>query len=186
MKGKEVEMLCAGKIGVMPTDTIYGIVGAAFNEDTVKKVYSLRRRDPKKPMVVLIAAPEEVRRFGVRFDARTKKILKKVWPGKVSVILSCRSRKFSYLHRGTRTLAFRMPKPARLRALLKKTGPLVAPSANFEGEPPAKTARQAKKYFGSRVAFYLDAGPRTGKPSTLVQIKKGKLRVLREGALKIR
>ncbi len=182
---KNAEILLAGGVGVMPTDTLYGIVGTALKINTVKRIYALRRRDPKKPMIVLIAAPEEVRRFGIRLDARTKKILRKLWPGKVSVILPCRSKKFFYLHRGTRTIAFRVPKLAWLRALLKKTGPLVAPSANWEGRPSAKTVREARKYFGSHVAFYLDAGRRAGKPSTLVQIKNGKMAVLREGAVKI-
>ena len=95
-------------------------------------------------------------------------------------------KKFKHLHRGTGTLAFRVPKPAWLRKLLQETGPLIAPSANFEGEPPALTIRAAKKYFGENVDFYADAGRLASKPSTLIKVEKGNVIVLREGAVKSR
>lgn len=132
-------------------------------------------------MIVLIADPNDVRRFGVTPDRRTISILRRVWPGKVSVILRAVRdlKKFSYLHRGTKTLAFRVPKPKWLRKLLLETGPLVAPSANIEGKPPARTIREAKKYFGKKVDLYKDGGRIEAKPSTLIEIKKGRLAVLR-------
>jgi L-threonylcarbamoyladenylate synthase len=70
--------------------------------------------------------------------------------------------------------------------LLQRTGPLIAPSANFEGEPPASTIRAAKKYFGKKVDFYADAGRLVSRPSTLIKMEKGWLIVLREGAVKIK
>src|SRR5204863_149383 len=66
--------------------------------------------------------------------------------------------KFEYLHRGTNTLALRLPKDESLQNLLKKTGPLIAPSANVEGLPPAKNITDAKKYFGDGVDLYIDGG----------------------------
>ncbi len=178
--------LMNGGIGVLPTDTIYGLVGSALRPRTVARIYRLRKRNLKKPAIILVASPEDVRRFGARLDARAKRILDEVWPGKVSVILPCRSRTFAYLHRGTRTLAFRLPRPAWLRTLLARTGPLIAPSANVEGRPPARTVREAKKYFGRQADFYLDRGRLAGKPSTLVAIKNGGAAVLREGAVGLR
>lgn len=178
-------MLAAGGVGVLPTDTIYGIVGSALVPDTVERIYRLRRRNKKKPMIVLIQSLVELGRFGVSLTAKERAIARRLWPGKVSIILPCRSAKFAYLHRGTRTLAFRMPEPHWLRAMLRATGPLVAPSANFEGEPPAKTIAEAKRYFGSRVEFYGDAGKMVSAPSTLVAFKDGVVKVLRQGVVKI-
>ncbi len=180
-----IPTLQRGGIGVLPTDTLYGIVGSAYHPETVKRIYALRRRNPQKPMIVLIGKPSDAERFGVLLDADVKKFLKRVWPGPVSVILPQDPRrkelikKFRYLHRGTKTLAFRLPAPRWLRALLKKTGPLVAPSANFEGLPPAKTMREAKKYFHARVDFYADAGRRDQKPSSLIAVKGRRISVLR-------
>ncbi len=185
------EMLMAGGVGVMPTDTLYGIVGSALRSRTVARIYRLRRRSPKKPMIILIGDVRDVSRFGVHLDRATSKLLKKVWPGKVSVVLPIAEgrasvlKKFKYLHRGGGSLAFRLPRPAWLRAMLQKTGPLVAPSANFEGALPAKTIAAAKKYFGDRADFYIDAGRLNAKPSTLIEIKHGAANILRRGAGKI-
>jgi len=184
-----VEILRRGGIGVLPTDTIYGVVGSALRPKTVERIYRLRRRNQKKPLLVLISSKFDVRKFGVRLDRRTSNILNKLWPGKVTVILPTSSKleakSLWYLHRGTYTVAFRLPATSSLRTLLKKTGPLVAPSANREGKPPARTVAQAKKYFGSRVDFY--TGGRCGKlPSTLIRIERGRPVVLRQGAVRVK
>ena len=155
---------------MLPTDTIYGIVGSALKPTTVERIYQLRKRNPKKPMIILVSSITDLKRFGVNLDSKTKKILKRFWPGKVSIILPCPSKKFVYLHRGTKTLAFRLPAKKSLCALLRKTGPLVAPSANIEGKRSARTIAEAKHYFGSRVDFYLDIGRLAGKPSKLVNL----------------
>lgn len=182
--GKKVEISLKNKgICVLSTDTIYGIVGSALDKKSVERIYRLRKRSPVKPMIILIGSLRDLHMFGATPSAATQKYLREVWPGKVSVILEIvnhRSRtKFKYLHRGMNALAFRLPKPLWLRQLLGKTGPLVAPSANWEGKPPAKTIREAKKYFGGNVDFYLDAGRVDSRPSKLIKIENGKIIVLR-------
>ena len=180
-------LLARGAVGVLPTDTIYGIVGSALRKDTVERIYRLRKRDHEKPMIILVSSARDLRLFGIKTFPRMTKVLRKVWPGKVSVILPCPSKKFFYLHRGTKTLAFRVPASAFLRTLLAKTGPLVAPSANFEGEPPARTIAEAKRYFGDHVEFYGAAAEHVAsKPSTLIAIdKEGIVTVLRQGAVRV-
>lgn len=177
------EILLKGGIGVMPTDTIYGIVGSALSRKTVERIYRLRRRRPDKPMIVLIGSQNDVQKFGVIMDRRMPDIVSGMWPGKVSIIMpvgKAKRVKFGYLHRGTNSLAFRLPAKKSLQTLLKKTGPLVAPSANFEGAPFAKTVAEAKKYFGNNIDFYRNGGTMTGKPSKLVKIKNGKVLILRK------
>lgn len=183
-------ILAAGGVGVLPTDTIYGIVGSTLNKKTVERIYRLRERSAKKPMIILISSLADLKLFGIALNKKEHALVRRVWPGKVSVVMpvarGAAARKFAYLHRGTKSLAFRMPEPAWLRALLKKTGPLVAPSANLEGQPPAKTIGDAKKYFGANVEFYGNAGRRVSKPSTIVALKDGAIVVLRKGAVKIK
>jgi L-threonylcarbamoyladenylate synthase len=112
-------------------------------------------------------------------------ILKKVWPGKVSVILPCINNEFKYLHRGSKSLAFRLPNKKSLIEILKKTGPLVAPSANPQGLEPAKNIKEAKDYFNNKVDFYMAGGTLKSKPSTILKINKsGEVEVLR-GILKL-
>jgi L-threonylcarbamoyladenylate synthase len=174
-----------GKIGVIPTDTIYGVAASAFSKKAVARAYKILKRNPKKPFIVLVGSIEDLDLFGIILDSTTKNILKKLWPGKVSVVLPNENRKFEYLHRGRKTLAFRLPKKKSLINLLKKTGPLISTSANPEGLKPAETITQAKKHFGDKIDFYVDGGKMKSLPSTLVEIKKGKIRVLRKGAAKI-
>lgn len=180
-----IEILKKGGIGVMATDTIYGVLGSALNKETVERIYKLRERNPHKPMIILIGQIKNLGLFGIEIDKKTQEILRKFWPGKVSVILPCPGEKFAYLHRGTNSLAFRLPAKPDLVKILEKTGPLVAPSANPEGLAPAKTIVEAKKYFGKKVDFYLTEGELDSPPSTLIAIENGKVIVKREGAVKI-
>ncbi len=180
MSKPEKILLNAG-VGVMPTDTIYGLVGSALSKKAVQRIYKIRKRNPKKPMIILTGSLRDLKLFDIKLDVREQKILSKIWPGKISVILPCSVKKFSYLHRGTKTLAFRLPATKKLRDFLKKTGPLIAPSANPEGLTPAFTIKEAKRYFGDRVDFYIDAGKMKSLPSTLIAIKNGRAIIKRKG-----
>jgi L-threonylcarbamoyladenylate synthase len=181
--GKAVDILKDGGVAVIPTDTIYGIVGSALKSATVARIYKLRKRNLKKPFIVLIPSLQGLAQFGVRMGAMRRpllRFLRGVWPGRVSVALPVKGGKFGYLHRGTEYIAFRVPAKKMLRELLMKTGPLVAPSANLEGKPPAGTVKEAQKYFGAKVDCYVDGGRIERKPSTLVKILEGKPVVIRK------
>lgn len=175
------EILKNNGVGILPTDTIYGLVGSALSKKAVKKIYEIRRRNLKKPMIILIGSIKDLRIFKIKLKRPTQKILQKIWPGKISVILPCLSKKFAYLHRGKKSLAFRLPKKSSLISLLKKTGPLVAPSANPEGEKPVQTISQAQKYFGDKIDFYVNSGPLKSKPSTLIAVKNNRVFIKRKG-----
>jgi L-threonylcarbamoyladenylate synthase len=213
---KAALLLKEGAIGVIPTDTIYGICTSAFNKKSVEKIYKLRKRNPNKPCIILISSFNDLKNFNVKLNSWQRKILKKLWPGKVSVVLwtqtiqtsrrlgrtkedfiapawtnqnkiSARSAfhsamsAYKYLHRGTNSLSFRFPKDKLILNILKISGPLIAPSANWEGYEPAKNIKEAKKYFKNKV-FYLDRGNLISKPSTLIDLKNNKIEIIRKGA----
>lgn len=181
-----VEILKQGGVGVLATDTLYGLVGRALNKKTVRRIYQIKGRQPKKPLIILISSLNDLNLFKIKISPTSRKALNKLWPGRVSIILDCPHKQFFYLHRGTNTLAFRLPQKASLIKILKKIGPLTAPSVNPEGLGPAKTIKEAKKYFGRQVDFYLDEGKIDSLPSTLLAIKNGKIEILRQGATKIK
>lgn len=173
-----------GKIGVIPTDTIYGIVTSAFDEKLVEKIYTLRKRATDKPLIILISSINDLEKFEVNLSDSQKDFLEKNWPNPLSVVLPVTSEKFIYLHRGTNSLAFRIPKDDELIELLKETGPLVAPSANIEGEKLSETIEEAKEYFGNFVDFYIDRGTIKSEPSTLIELKDdGSFNIIRQGSL---
>ncbi len=173
-------------IGVMPTDTLYGIVGQALSREAVERVYKVRKRSPDKPLIVLIGSPEDMELFGISSEKGPGRAAQRFWPGRVSVIVPCDKPELEYLHRGTKTLAFRLPEKKELIDILKETGPLVAPSANLEGEMPSLTIEEAKRYFGTSVDFYVDEGLVQSEPSSIVQITGHKILIIREGAEKIK
>jgi len=196
---KVIKKIKDGKIGIIPTDTIYGLVGSARIEETVERLYHVRMRNPRKPFIVLISSVDELQNFDIVLNNKTRNFLNNVWPGKVSVILPCPDDKFEYLHRGTQKLAFRVPShrtmgraspgngPGKkdLRELLYETGPIVAPSANPEGKSPAKTIEEARDYFGDDVDFYVDGGKLVVEPSTVVRIENGNIVIIRKGAARV-
>jgi L-threonylcarbamoyladenylate synthase len=186
---KTIDLIAAfigrGEIGVLPTDTVYGLVCSAMKKKSVEKIYKLRKRNLKKPMIILISSIADLKLFNIKIGSDEAKQLKKLWPGKVSVILKCVSKKLEYLHRGKGTLAFRLPENKSLVKILKKSGPIVAPSANLEGEKGAATISEAKKYFSNKIDFYVDVGKLRARPSTIVFLDKNKIKVFREGAQKV-
>lgn len=176
-----VHILKSGGVGVLPTDTQYGLVAQALNESAVEKVYELRKRSPSKPFIILISSIDDLKLFDINSDEKTMNFFKKIWPNPVSIILPVNSNKFAYLHRGTNSLAFRVPDNQELLNILSETGPLIAPSANIEGHPYAKTIDEAKNYFKNSVNFYEDKGLLESNPSTLIKIEDGNIEVLRQG-----
>jgi len=147
-------ILNEGGIGVVRTDTIYGIVAKADNEAAVDRVFSVKRRTPTKPPISLISSMSQL------FDTYEQPVLdrlKELWPGKNTVILPSTTAP-EWLMRGTNSVSYRLPNSPALLGLIEKTGPLVAPSANPEGEEPATSIAMAKEYFGDEVDFYVDGG----------------------------
>ena len=162
-----IKILKNGGVGVMPTDTIYGLVGQALNPAIIARIYKLKHRPTNKPCIILISNLADLKKFNFKPSFLTLKIIKQVWPGPVSIIF-------------TKTLACRLPTSPWLRKLLKQTGPLIATSVNPTGQSPAKNIIEAKKYFGQQVDFYLAGKSSTNKPSTLIKLKNGKVVVLRD------
>jgi L-threonylcarbamoyladenylate synthase len=177
-----VELLDAGKVGVMPSDTIYGVMCRAADEQAVKRLYALKKRE-KKPGTIIAASVDQLVELG--FKARYVKAVEQYWPNPLSVIIPT-GFDLQYLHQGKMSLAVRIPKDAALLNVLIQTGPLMTSSANTPGDPPANTIEEAKKYFGDRVDFYVDGGDLAGRPpSTVIRIIDDAIEVVRQGAVKI-
>jgi L-threonylcarbamoyladenylate synthase len=172
-------------IGILATDTLYGLVASALDRAGVEKIYELKKRQLDKPLIVLISSREQLANFDINVDAKLSAELDKYWPGPVSIALPLPNNpnirhRWEYLHRGTNSIAFRLPNKQELLDFLKSHGPLVAPSANPEGLPPAQTIAEAKNYFGNNLDFYIGGAKRlTGPASTLLYWDGEKMRQIR-------
>ena len=176
----EAKLIKKDGIGVFPTDTLYGVVGSAFSKTAVERIYTAKGRSKGKPFIILISSVSDIKKFGIILNKKQKELLSDVWPGPVSVILPCTSKKFEYLHRGKKSLAFRFPKKKKVIEFLKQTGPLVAPSANPQGMIPSHTVVEAKDYFGSDMDFYISGGMLDAKPSKIIFLTDKGIKILRD------
>lgn len=167
------ELLKEEEVGVIPTDTIYGISCVARSEEAVSRLYNLKKRKKNSPFIILISDLTNLTEFGVSVEPAVEETLMEFWPGPNSIILPCNEDNLEYLHCGTNSLAFRMPESennAALVNLLKETGPLVSTSANKSTYSPAVSIEEAVAYFGDDMDFYLDVGYLNKQPSSLLQI----------------
>ncbi len=170
-------------IGVIPTDTVYGVVARAGDKEAVNRLYALKKRDTKPGTLI---ANDISQLEGLGLKRRYLTAVEQFWPGAVSVVVPTSDPALEYLHRGKMSLAVRVPKHKELQALLKKTGPLLTSSANHPGKPVATTVAEAKQYFGDQVDFYADGGDLSRrKPSTVIRIVDDAIEVLRPGAVKL-
>jgi L-threonylcarbamoyladenylate synthase len=172
-----VQLIRDGKVGVIPTDTIHGISAKADDPALIEQIYRIKGRPHSKPFVILINDVRHLNQFGIKLSGAHLKALESVWPGPVSAILPCPGKEFEYLHRGRKSLAFRLPKLDWLRGLIAQTGPIIATSANLSGETTHSSIEKIKQQLPG-LDFYLE-GEVSGTPSKLVILQAdGSLKTL--------
>ena len=171
-----------GQVGVLPTDTIYGLVADASNQAACERLYKLKSRE-HKPGTIIAASIDQLVELGL--ERRYLKAVEQFWPGSVSVIIPADT-ELAYLHLDKVSLACRIPSDSVMSKLLYKSGPLLTTSANQPGHQPACNIKEAQAYFGENVNFYVDGGNfKDRPPSTIIRIVDDVVEVLREGAVNI-
>jgi L-threonylcarbamoyladenylate synthase len=167
-----IAALRAGRLIVIPTDTVYGLAGLLGQEE---QIYRAKDRDRGKPIPILAGDVAAVRRAASGLSAGEEQLAAAFWPGPLTLVLQT--------PRGPE--GFRVPAHELAMEVIRAAGGLLrVTSANCSGEPPALTAGAAVAALGTKVALALDAGPAPGgEPSTVARIEGRCLRILREGAL---
>lgn len=177
-----IRLLKNGAVGVIPTDTVYGLVCVAAHEGAVQRLYDLKHR-ARQPGTTIAASIEQLLSLG--FPLRSLRAVEHLWPNALSVEMPAGSVP-SYLSAGERTMAVRIPRDNAVLALLAQTGPLMTTSANHPAEPTATNIAGARCYFGERVDFYVDAGDLGVRPpSTIIRIVDDAIEIIRQGAVTI-
>lgn len=174
------EILTNGGVGILPTDTVYGLVCSALSEEAIIRLYSLKSRQ-RQPGTTVAASTEQLVNLG--FPEETINRVKHVWPNALSVEMSA-AHIPDYLKASQPVMAARIPNHPDLLKLLEVTGPLMTTSANTPDSPTSRTITEAVAYFGDDVDFYVDAGDLGERPpSTIVGYKGDELIVYRQGAV---
>ena len=177
-----VALIMKDAVGIVPTDTIFGLVARAESQTAAARLYDIKHREGK-PGTLVAANVEQLERLGI--DRQYLDRVGHLWPGPVSIVLPA-GQELAYLHQGLDSLAVRIPADPAMAALLTQTGPLLTSSANLPGEPQANTIQEAQAYFGDAVDFYVDGQP-AGTASTVVRLNPDNtLEVLRQGTVHIK
>lgn len=178
-----IDLLRNGAVGVMPTDTIYGIVARAQSQPATVRMYNLKPRE-KQPGTTISASIAQLENLG--FPLSSLVIAQKYWPAALSVEMSATNID-SYLSVGQPVMAARIPDYPELIQLLEQTGPLMTTSANPPGLSASTTLQMAKNYFGDQMDFYVEGGDLSERPpSTIIGINPDmSIVVYRQGAVDI-
>ena len=186
------DTLKRGGIVIIPTDTVYGFSGIvdlktyAARYETDSKIRAIKGRAETKPLIQLIAKPEDLRLY--TNDEIPDTLLSK-WPGALTIIVHVKEDTplAATAIPESRTVAFRCPGDAWLREIITSCGaPIFSTSINRSGQPVLDTTAAITSEFENEVDLIIDDGDKKGAlPSTLVTIENGEVKVLRQGAVEI-
>ena len=172
------DILLGGGLAVIKTDTIYGILARADSPEAMRRLYTVKHRNSLKSCIILTTPAQAIPGLN---DQQLADYLRLNQERPTSVVAPS-AQIFPHLPHQQGTLAFRaVPEDSGLAELIHQVGPLLAPSANPEGLPPATTIREAMDYFGDTVDIYVDGGTAIAtKPSRIIRFDGDDIVTIRE------
>ena len=184
-RGQAVEVLRAGGIVALPTDTVYGIAVSLAARGGLERLFAAKQRPLDKGIVLLLESAAQAARAGVMTPAAAT-LAGAFWPGGLTLVVPQRQDVPwpEVLTGGAETIGLRVPDHDAPRALARVLGPLPTTSANVSGQPEASDAAAIVEQLGQAIELVLDGGAaRGGPPSTVVDCSREWPTILRPGAL---
>lgn len=179
------EDIAAGKLIVYPTETVYGIGADIYNEAAVKNLYLAKNRPFDMPLSVAVSDKAMLERVAV-LNENADKLIKSFLPGPLTIIIKKQPDVPDIVTSSSQKVGIRIPDNRFALELVRRTGPIVATSANLHSHPDAVDVDAAIADFGDSVDTYIDAGPCSlGKPSTIVWLMDKEVEIVRQGAIPI-
>lgn len=184
MENDIINTLKDGKLVIMPTDTIYGIIGDATNEDVINKVYEVKERPHDKPLLILVSNFTMLHELVTEIPKETEKMIKKFWPGPLTILFKKSSKVSDSLTANSSLVAIRMPNDKRLLNIMNHLNrPLISTSANISSHNAITNPNQLEEKMKEKIDLIVDEGTVNNEASTLITIVNGKIEILREGSL---
>lgn len=182
---RAAELLRAGGIVAVPTETVYGLAVNALDEAAVARLYAVKGRPAVKPLSLMVPGASAIGEYCRDVPAAAKRLAAKFWPGPLTLVFKSRKREASVVRAGGNTVGLRCPDHPLTAALLRRCGvPLAVPSANLSERAPARTAAEVLDVFDGMIDGVLDGGESSlGAASTVFDVSETPYRVLRAGAL---
>lgn len=184
---KAAEILTAGGLVSIPTETVYGLAANALNEKAVTRIFAAKNRPNFDPLIVHLSEKNEIFNYVKNFDERLKVLADHFIPGPLTLLLEKKDIIPDLVTSGLNNVAIRIPNhPLTLNLLKILDFPLAAPSANPFGYISPTRAQHVARQLGDRVDYILDGGPCTvGVESTIVGVENDKITIFRKGGIPI-
>ena len=179
------ELLRAGGLVAVPTETVYGLAGNGLDPAVIEKIYEVKDRPAVKPISLMVPGAEAIDSVCTGVPPAAKALAERFWPGPLTLVLKARPEVPEVLRAGGETVGLRCPRQQQTLELLKRLEfPLAVPSANPSGEPSPKTAEAVLAYFDGKIEAVIDGGPcELGLESTVLDMSRTPYRILRQGSL---
>lgn len=184
-----IAILRKGGTVAMPTETVYGLAADATNAEAIKRIFTIKGRPEKHPLIVHIADESQLTYWADQIPDAAKLLAHRFWPGPLTLILPRSEKVSDIITGGQNTVGLRVPDHPVALALLRAMGPnggLAAPSANRYGHISPTTAQHVRDELGDSVDMILDGGPcQVGLESTIVSCIGDTVTVLRPGGVPV-
>jgi len=179
-----VLILKQGGTVILPTDTVYGLTVMATNKKAIQKVYKIKGRKKNLPLPIFCSSVSQVKKIVEEINPSAKKLIKTFWPGKLTLVFSCQSAKFSHLAYKDK-IGIRISKsPVISQILSKLKQPIIGTSANLSGKGEITSSKEVIKLFNHKASLVLEGGNLSQTlPSTVIDVSSDKPKIIRNGAV---
>ncbi len=182
---RSAQIIQHGGIVAYPTDTVYGLGASIYNDEAIRKVFSIKSRPPDMPLPVLIADRRDVGLLTSWQSEEAIKLMDRFWPGGLTLIFWRLSSLHSLVLAGGEKIGIRLPGHILTRELIQKAGqPITGTSANMHNKPATLTAAEVKDQLGNSIDLIIDGGTCPGGiESTIIDVTIDPPVVIRQGII---
>ena len=180
-----VAILKSGGVIAFPTETFYGLGADARNETAIEKIFGIKGRDFKNPILVVIGDVQHLEAFAEDIPAEAHKLMERFWPGPLTIVFRAAPFVSPKLTAGTAKIGIRLTShPVAMEISRRLGGPVTATSANLSGAPECSTAAGVLSQLQGKIDGVVDSGQTPGgKGSTIVDVTASPIKILREGVI---
>ncbi len=178
-----IDYLKKGKIIITPTDTIYGIMADATNDEAIKKVYEAKKRSFDKPLLLLVNGLDMLKEYVLGIDDLTKKVIDEYWPGPLTILFKKNDKVSKYVT-NNEYVGIRYPDNKIIKEILDEfKKPVISTSANISDSDVITEVEMIPDELLEKIDYVLDGGKLSNVSSTLIKIEDNKITILRDGIL---
>jgi L-threonylcarbamoyladenylate synthase len=182
---RAAELLQAGEVVVLPTETVYGLAANALNPAAVRRIYEIKGRPSHNPIIVHVAGRAMARECAAHWPKVADGLADAFWPGPLTMVLPRQKNVPDIVTAGGETVGLRWPSHPFIQEVIKLCGfPLAAPSANLSNQLSPTNAQHVAKQLDGKVPLIVDGGQaQVGIESTVIDLTSQPPRVLRPGMI---